>query len=355
MTETHEKYMYRCIQLAKKGLGSVSPNPMVGSVIVYKDLIIGEGYHRKYGEPHAEVIAVNAVQNKNLLRESTMYVSLEPCSHYGKTPPCADMIIENGIPEVIIGSIDPNPKVKGGGIKKLRDAGIKVKTGILSEECKELNIRFFTYHNKKRPYIILKWAETADGFIDICRKDPEKIKYYWITNEYCKTLVHKWRTEEDAFMIGTNTVINDNPQLTARNYRGRNPVRVVIDNSLKTDLSFRIYDDSAKTIVLNSLKNEEINNNIKYIKTDFSANSTRNIIKKLYEQKIQSVVIEGGAYTLEQFINEGLWDEARVFIGSKVFKKGVAAPSFKFLPFSEQTFDDSCLKIYRNSENETIF
>lgn len=347
MSALHKKYMLRCLQLAKNGFGNVSPNPMVGAVIVYKDRIIGEGYHRKYGESHAEVNAVNAVHDKSLLKKSTMYVSLEPCSHYGKTPPCADMIIQNGIPEIVIGSIDPNPKVSGNGIKKLREAGIKVRTGILAKECDELNKRFFFYHQKRRPYIILKWAETADGFIDICRKDPDKIKKYWITNEFCRTLVHKWRTEEDAFMIGANTVINDNPQLTARNWAGRNPVRIIVDKKNILSPNFKIFDKNAKTLIINSTKNSSLEN-IFYIKTKLDKDSEMNILKVLCENKIQSVVIEGGAQLLNSFIRSGLWDEARVFIGPKKFKKGLKAPAINSPISSCYSFDDCSLNVIVN-------
>lgn len=353
MIEQHNKYMNRCIRLAKKGFGKVSPNPMVGAVIVYKNKIIGEGYHQKYGEPHAEVNAINSVKDKSLLKYSCIYVSLEPCSHYGKTPPCADLIIRNKIPEVIIGSTDPNPKVKGRGIKKLQDAGVKVHYGVLKNECDELNKRFFTYHIKKRPYIIFKWAETKDGFIDMCRKSGIIKKSQWITNEFCRTLVHKWRTEEDAFMIGTNTVVNDNPLLTARNWTGKNPTRIIIDKNLKINESYRIFDKSALTIVINNVKDVQ-KQNILYLKTDIEKNSVFNIIKKLYEQKIQSVVIEGGSYTLKQFIQNKLWDEARIFKGSKVFNNGVSAPVFNYIPYKEFKYDDSLLRLYKNPDNETI-
>ncbi len=347
MSTLHEKYMQRCLQLAKNGFGNVSPNPMVGAVIVNKDRIIGEGYHQKYGEAHAEVNAINSVEDKSLLKTSTMYVSLEPCSHFGKTPPCADMIIENKIPEVVIGSIDPNPKVAGGGIKKLKDAGLTLTTGVLVKECDELNKRFFTYHLKKRPYIILKWAETADGFIDICRKDPDKIKNYWITNEFCRTLVHKWRTEEDAFMIGANTVINDNPHLTARNWSGRNPVRVIVDKNAELSKDYKILDKSAKTIVINSKKNL-CQENIAYIKSNLEKDSEKNILTVLYENKIQSLVIEGGAQLLNSFISSGLWDEARVFTGQKIFKRGLKAPVFNFHVTNSFAFDDCIMNVYIN-------
>ena len=351
MQKQHEKYMLRCIELAKKGMGEVSPNPMVGSVVVYKNKIIGEGYHRKYGEAHAEVNAINSVRNTELLKKSTIYVSLEPCSHYGKTPPCTDLIIEKKIPEIIIGSIDPNDKVSGKGIEKLKNAGLKIITGISENDCIKLNRRFYTYHIKKRPYIIFKWAQTKDGFIDIQRKANKNSTPEWITNEYCRTLVHKWRTEEDAFMVGTKTVLIDNPQLTARNWSGRNPVRVIIDKNLQIPKSFKIFDNKAKTIILNSKENKQ-EKNIFYVKTDFEKNAVQNIIKVLYEHKIQSVVIEGGAFTLNEFIKENLWDEARIFTGNKYFKTGIKAPDFDFPVSENYLYDDISLKIYKNPANE---
>ncbi len=264
----HEKYIKRCLELAEKGMGNVSPNPMVGAVIVHKDRIIGEGYHRKFGEAHAEVNAINSVENKDLLKESTIYVSLEPCAHIGKTPACADLIIKMQIPKVVVGSIDPYSKVDGKGIKKLEAASVSVVSGVMEEECAFLNRRFYTFHTKNRPYIILKWAQTADGFIDHFREPEANIKPAWITNEYCKALVHKWRTEEDAILTGKNTVILDNPQLTARNWYGKNPVRVCFDKMCELKISYKIFDTDADTIIINSLK-DSIENNVKYVKVDF--------------------------------------------------------------------------------------
>jgi len=352
MTVTHEKYIRRCIELARKGLGSVSPNPMVGSVIVHNDIIIGEGYHRKWGEAHAEVNAVNSVKDKSLLKESTIYVSLEPCAHVGKTPSCADMIVREDIPEIVVGSIDPYYQVAGKGIQKLKIAGRNVITGVLEKECIELNKRFYTFYQKKRPYIILKWAQTKDGFIDQMREVGKEPKASWITNDYCRTLVHKWRTEEDAFMVGTNTVMLDNPQLTARNWFGRNPVRITIDRNLSLNRNFKIFDNKAETIVFNSVK-DLLDSNLTFIKIDFCKNIIPQILGKLYNKQIQSIVVEGGRQTLLSFIDLGLWDEARVFTGDYIFESGVPAPTFRYKPEKTEVIDESELNWYYNSE--TIF
>jgi diaminohydroxyphosphoribosylaminopyrimidine deaminase/5-amino-6-(5-phosphoribosylamino)uracil reductase len=349
MNSVHEKYMARCIKLAKSGMGSVSPNPMVGSVIVCENKIIGEGFHRKYGEAHAEVNAINSVEDKSLLCKSTIYVSLEPCAHIGKTPSCADLLIEMKIPQIVIGSIDPYFQVAGKGIQKLKAANREIITGVLEKECISLNRRFYTYHIKKRPYIILKWAESNDGFIDYLRTKESKTKAQWITNEYCKTLVHKWRTEEDAFLVGTNTVILDNPQLTARNWSGKNPIRITIDEDLCLDKSHKIFDNQAETIIFNKIKNQkEINLN--YRKISFEIDIIPQILENLYEMEVQSVVVEGGLQTLESFISLGLWDEARVFYGQQGFGNGVLAPMFDYHETKTKTFGNSKLKSYYKNE-----
>jgi diaminohydroxyphosphoribosylaminopyrimidine deaminase/5-amino-6-(5-phosphoribosylamino)uracil reductase len=352
MTVIHEKHIRRCIELARKGLGSVSPNPMVGSVIVHNDIIIGEGYHRKWGEAHAEVNAVNSVKNKELLKESTIYVSLEPCAHVGKTPSCADMIVRENIPKIVVGSIDPYYQVAGKGIQKLEIAGREVITGVLEKDCIELNKRFYTFYIRKRPYIILKWAQTKDGFIDQLREVGKEPKASWITNDYCRTLVHKWRTEEDAFMVGTNTVLLDNPQLTARNWFGRNPIRITIDRNASLGRNFKIFDNNAETIVFNSIKDSE-DGNLKFIKIDFETNTILQMLEKLYDKQIQSIVVEGGLQTLQSFIDARLWDEARVFTGDYIFGNGVPAPTFRHKPAKIEVFDESELRWYFNSE--TIF
>ncbi|MDD4149023.1 MAG: bifunctional diaminohydroxyphosphoribosylaminopyrimidine deaminase/5-amino-6-(5-phosphoribosylamino)uracil reductase RibD [Bacteroidales bacterium] len=344
-----EKYMSRCIELARKGIRNVAPNPMVGSVIVHNGKIIGEAYHQKYGEAHAEVNAVNSVSNKSLLKESTLYVSLEPCAHVGKTPSCAKMIAELGIPKVVIGSIDPYFQVAGKGIEILKSAKIEVITGVLEKECINLNKRFYTYHQKKRPYIILKWAKTRDGFIDYIREPGIDTKAAWITNDHCKTLVHKLRTEEDAFMVGTNTILLDNPQLTARKWFGKNPLRITIDQYCQLNNSYQIFDNQAHTLVFNSIKDEN-DENISYIKLDFSQSIIPQILEILFELEIQSLVIEGGSQTLESFISLGLWDEALVFTGNSLFVKGVKSPAFGFISSKTEMFGDSKLEFFYNNE-----
>jgi len=341
--------MHRCLELAKKGAGTVSPNPMVGCVIVHEGTIIGEGYHRKCGEAHAEVNAVNSVKDKSLLKESTIYVSLEPCAHVGRTPACADMIVREGIPEIVIGSTDPYFQVAGKGIQKLESAGCTVITGVLEKECIDLNKRFYTYHTKKRPYIILKWAQTKDGYVDFVREPDCGAKAFWITNEYCKTLVHKWRTEEDAFLVGTNTVLLDDPQLTARNWSGRNPKRIVIDEHCIFDNSYKIFDNQAETLIFNSIK-DAVDKNINFIKIDFSQNIISQILNVLYDKQILSLVVEGGSQTLESFISAGMWDEARVFTGDYIFGKGVCAPKFVAEPKTTEVFGNSELRWYYNNE-----
>lgn len=333
--QTHDHYIKRCLQIAKNGLGITRPNPMVGAVIAYDNRIIGEGYTSPYGGPHAEVNAINAVKDKSLLKKSTIYVLLEPCSHFGKTPPCSDLIIKHNIPNVVIGCIDDNPEVAGKGIAKLKAHGCNVIVGVLEKECKDHLKRFFTFHNKKRPYIILKWAETQDGFIAPLSKDEQKP--VWITNIYSRQLVHKWRAEEQAILVGTNTVIADNPSLTVRDYEGENPIRIVLDNTNKLNENYKVFDASAKTI---QFTNNEL---------DFDKPIASQICSALYQHKINSVIIEGGSKTLQTFINDNLWDEARVFIGKTEFKEGVKAPILKKARLiSEQNILDDFLKIYKN-------
>ncbi|MBT8260877.1 MAG: bifunctional diaminohydroxyphosphoribosylaminopyrimidine deaminase/5-amino-6-(5-phosphoribosylamino)uracil reductase RibD, partial [Bacteroidia bacterium] len=298
----HETYIKRCIEIAKNGLGTTAPNPMVGCVIVVDNKIIAEGYTSPYGGNHAEVNALKAIKDKSLLEKATLYVTLEPCSHYGKTPPCSDLIIAHKIPNIVIGCIDDNPEVAGKGIKKLMDSGCNVTVGVLEAECKEHHKRFFRFHNKKRPYIILKWAETQDGFIAPLIK--EKKEPFWITNEYSRQLVHKWRTKEQAILVGTNTVVEDNPSLTSRVYNGKNPIRIVIDKNKILDKSLQIFDNASKTIVINKHN------------TNFNKPLAQQICNLLYQENINSVIIEGGTKTLQTFIDENLWDEARVFIGN---------------------------------------
>lgn len=343
---THEKYMARCIQLAKNGLGTTYPNPLVGSVIVYNGKIIGEGWHQKAGEAHAEVNAINSVKDKALLSKSTIYVSLEPCSHYGKTPPCADLISYHKIPNVVIGTIDSFTKVAGNGIKKLMESGAKITLGILEKECKELNKRFFTFHEKKRPYIILKWAETEDGFIAPLEKDEKKP--VWITNQYSRQLVHKWRTEEQGILVGTNTVLEDNPSLDARDYFGYNPIRILIDKNNKIDETFQIKNKKTKTIIINNREILTKNDDILYKNIIFDSIFTENILNYLHFLNIQSVIIEGGKKTIQGFIDEGLWDEARVFSNTIKFKNGIEAPKLNCKNFTDFQIKNDQLKIFRN-------
>lgn len=336
------------MELGKKGLGTTAPNPMVGCVIVHNNTIIAEGFTSPYGGPHAEVNAINAVKDKNLLKESTLYVTLEPCSHYGKTPPCANLIASHNIPEVYIGIRDPHDKVAGKGVKILEEAGCKVTIGILEDECREHHKRFLTFQEKKRPYVILKWAETQDGFLapdhEKRKTDPEP---YWISNRYSKQLVHQWRSEEQAILVGTNTVLEDNPKLTIRNWAGRNPIRVVLDRTLKIKGDFHVLDKSVDTIILTEEQDaSKYINGITYEVIDFSKPLAKQICEVLYRHNITSVFVEGGAKTLQSFIDEDLWDEARIFKGPVRFGSGIAAPGFKGKLKQEQSILSDTLYIY---------
>lgn len=324
MTE-EEKYMARCIQLAKNGLTRVSPNPMVGAVIVHNGKIIGEGYHAKCGCAHAEVNAIHSVKDESLLKESTIYVSLEPCSHYGKTPPCADLIIQKGIPNVVIGCQDPFSKVAGRGIQKLKDAGITVKVGVLEKECRMLIKRFITFNTLHRPYIILKWAESSDGFIDIERTEGEPVV---LSNPLTSMLVHKLRSEVDGIMVGTNTALLDNPSLNTRNWYGKNPIRIVIDKGLKLPEQLHLFDGSIQTLVFTE-KTKENQPNIEYATIDFSADIIPHICNILYKKNVQSLLVEGGSILLQSFINAGIWDEIRVEKAGISLHNGVKAPEIK--------------------------
>lgn len=320
---THDDYMKRCLELAQKGRGDVAPNPMVGSVLVYQGRIIGEGYHQRYGEAHAEVNCINSVRNEDqgLISQSVLYVSLEPCAHFGKTPPCADLIIRYKIPHVVIACRDPFEEVDGKGIERLKAAGIKVELGILEKEAVELNKRFFTFHALYRPYIILKWAKTADG--KIAGKGSERLL---ISNELTNRLVHKWRSEESSVLVGTKTALADNPALTNRLWTGASPIRIVIDRHLKLSGSLQLFDNSVKTIIFNTIKHEEKENYIFYkLKDETSLLSE--IMHALYGLKIQSVIVEGGPALQQSFIKEGLWDEARVITNTEMFiEEGLSAP-----------------------------
>lgn len=334
----HETYMQQCILLALKGFGKVAPNPMVGCVIVHDGKIIGEGYHQQYGQAHAEVNAIKSVENKELLLKSTLYVNLEPCSHYGKTPPCADLIIEYKIPNVVIGSIDSNSVVNGRGIEKLTKAGINVTEGILEAECKELNKRFFTFHEKKRPYIILKWAQTTDGFIDAKRNEESPGKALQISNAGSRKRVHQWRSQEQAIMVGTNTALLDNPQLTVRDWHGENPLRITIDKWLRIPKQNYLFDKSTPTLIFTAL-NEVSVPNLEFVKIDFEQAILPQILNELYKRSIQSLLIEGGEQLLNSIIDIDSWDEARVFISNKKIEKGVKAPLLKMDPVSKENIN----------------
>lgn len=346
MEETGEnKFMRRCLELASKAEGMTFPNPMVGSVIIYEDKILGEGYHLKAGEAHAEINAVNSVTDKSKLISSTLYVNLEPCSHYGKTPPCADFIISNKIPRVVIGTIDSSDKVSGLGIKKLKDAGCEVKSGILENECRSLNKRFFTFHEKKRPYIILKWAQSADGYLDKERSDNQKTEPNWITGKPERILVHKWRASEQAILVGAETIRTDSPKLNVREWTGHDPLKIILSSSGNVDTVSFGKSVSNTTIVFTHNSRAYIPDAQKIIlKKNIS--SAIQISDYLYNAGIQSLFIEGGAKTLNHFISEGLWDEARIFNGPEYFRKGVKAPFLSGIHVSKTIFDGSLLEIY---------
>lgn len=343
--------MSRCIQLAKNGLGTTYPNPLVGSVIVYGDKIISEGWHQKPGLPHAEAEAIgNLVTDEGLLKKATLYVNLEPCSHFGKTPPCADLILSKGIKKVVIGSKDPNPKVAGNGIKKLQDAGCEVISGVLEDTCDELNKRFFTFHNKKRPYIFLKWAQTNDGLIAPNKENRKKNRPVWITNGFSRQLVHKMRGEEMSILIGTTTAMDDNPSLTVRDWAGPNPIRLLIDRDLKLPANATILDGNVKTYVFTaeSKSKESTTGKTQYLQIDFSKEIASQICDALYAMEIQSLIVEGGARTHQTFIDANLWDEAVVFMGNKQFESGIPAPKLKGKLISETNLKEDRLQRFKN-------
>ena len=329
-------YMQRCIDLASRGIAQVAPNPMVGAVLVYEDRVIGEGYHMHYGQAHAEVNCLASVkaEDQQLISRSTLYVSLEPCNHFGKTPPCSDLIIKNKIPEVVIGCSDSFEKVNGTGIQKLKEAGINVKCGILEEEAQFLNRRFFTFHQKQRPYIILKWAQSKDGFIAADANHRTKI-----SNEITDKLVHQWRSEESAIMVGTHTVHFDNPELTVRHVSGRNPVRVIIDKNLSIPDNSKILNQEAPTIIFNEISDIEKGLN-RFVKLDFAQDSLSQMMSYLYQEKIMSVIVEGGQKLLQSFIDQHLWDEARVIKNKDLeLQRGVAAPKLNAVEKKEDGFE----------------
>ncbi len=338
--------MRRCLELAKNGIGTTRPNPSVGAVVVYNDKIIGEGFTSPYGGPHAEVNAIRSVKDEELLAKSTIYVTLEPCSHFGKTPPCSDLIVSKNIPNVVIGTIDTHSVVAGKGIEKLKSNGCNVVVGVLEEECKKHHKRFFTVQNKKRPFVILKWAETSNGFI--APKSKENQSPVWISNEYAKQLVHKWRAEEHAILVGTNTVLADNPKLNVRSWTGQNPVRIVLDRTLKLSSDLSIYDKTVKTIIVSQVERESTNENLVYERINFESDVPKQLLEVLSKHKIQSVIIEGGSVTLQSFIDDNLWDEARVFIGNNNFEDGIKAPTLNGKLEKEEQLINNILRTYLN-------
>lgn len=318
---------------------------MVGSVITvpdsdapYGERIIGEGYHRQYGGPHAEVHAVQSVAQKELLKEATVYVSLEPCSHFGKTPPCASLLVDCGVKRVVTGCLDPNPNVAGRGVALLEQAGIEVLVNVLQMEALHINRRFITFHTKKRPYVLLKWAQTLDGFIADATGRPK-----WISNPLSRQFVHKWRSEEASIMVGSQTAINDNPQLNTRDWSGNSPMRVLMDGRNRVAAETNALDGSIPTLVFNELKEERLDH-LEFIKNE--RKNLNKVLETLYSKNVTSVFVEGGSALLQSFINENLWDEARVFIGNTSFKEGVKAPELPAIEYSTTTIHTNQLRTY---------
>lgn len=340
-----EQFMARCIQIAQNGLGSTYPNPFVGSIIVHKGKIIGEGFTSKYGGPHAEVNAVNSVKDQSLLSECTLYVTLEPCSHFGKTPPCCDLVIAKNFKRVVIGTLDPFAEVNGQGYLRLLENGIDVTLGVLEKECIELNRRFITFHQEKRPYIILKWAQTQDGYMG--HNDVQK----WITNRFSKQIVHQWRTEEQAILVGKKTALIDNPQLNTRYWHGKNPLRLSIDKFLAIPRNYHLYDQSVPTVIFNAIEDSE-QDNLKLIKIDFNENIIPPILDYLYQNNYQSLIVEGGSDTIQKFIDLNLWDEARILTSDTFWNEGILAPTVRGKRVNQHKVLNDYVTVIRNQENE---
>ncbi|MEN8230062.1 MAG: bifunctional diaminohydroxyphosphoribosylaminopyrimidine deaminase/5-amino-6-(5-phosphoribosylamino)uracil reductase RibD [Bacteroidota bacterium] len=347
--ERDEIYMRRCFELARKGLGLTRTNPLVGCVIVHNNRIIGEGYHHEFGGPHAEVNAIRSVKDPSLFSEATLYCSLEPCAHHGKTPPCSMLIAQKGIRRVVISNLDPFPSVNGQGVRQMRDAGIEVEPGCLAEEGTRLNRRFFIYLKKRRPYVILKWAQSLDGFIDLEREPGDLEGPRWITGDECQTLVHKWRTEEAAIMVGTNTIITDNPRLNIRRWTGDNPVRITIDRNGRLSKGANILDGEQDTIVFTGVPGK-YSGRTRSIHVDPSY-ELGDLLEELYDQQIISVFVEGGAKLHDSFLKSGLWDEARVFTGKMTFSQGVKAPELHKNPDEKLVLCDTKLELFKNEGN----
>jgi diaminohydroxyphosphoribosylaminopyrimidine deaminase/5-amino-6-(5-phosphoribosylamino)uracil reductase len=346
MTETDDiKFMHRCLELAFGAEGLTYPNPMVGSVIVYDGKILGEGYHIRSGESHAEVIAIDSVSDKTKLKLSTLYVNLEPCSHFGKTPPCADYIISNQIPRIVIGATDTSEKVSGKGIKRLLEAGCEVKTGVVEKDCRWLNRRFFTFHERKRPYIMLKWAQSADGYLDTLRSEDHKSEPKWITGKPERILVHKWRAAEQAILVGAGTLRADEPRLNVRDWKGNDPLKLVLSSSGSVNLGSLLNNPNAEVLVFTHNVSADVPVETKVLLNDNEPSSVQ-IARYLYSSGIQSLFIEGGAEVLNHFISTGLWDEARIFRGEDYFRDGVKAPLINGILSSRTVFSGSSLEIY---------
>ena len=347
-TMSNNSFMLRAVQLAEYGLGAVSPNPLVGCVIVRGGMIIGEGWHREFGGPHAEVNAIRQVDKQEWLKESEMYVTLEPCSHIGKTPPCTGLIIQKEIRKVYIANLDPNPVVNGSGIKALENAGISVFTGMEDVAAGKMNRRYLTALKLHRPYFILKWAQTLDGFIAHENHDSK-----WISNGLSRQLVHQWRAQEDAVLAGFNTVLYDNPRLNVRDWKGKNPARIILDPELKLPPGLNVFDHSQSTFIFNGTM-EKSEENLKYMKINRS-HLLQEVSGRLVHQGIHSVLVEGGGATINEFINHGFWDEARVFVSDKIFNRGIPAPKLIGQTLTDQTgVTGDTLYIYMNQKPESI-
>ena len=345
MAHTEEMYMQRCLQLAACGAREVAPNPMVGAVLVKNGKVIGEGFHLRYGEPHAEPNAIASVQDEASLRECTLYVNLEPCSHYGKTPPCAELIIKKGIPRVVVGMLDPNPMVAGRGVTMLRNAGVDVVVGVLEHECRELNKRFICYHEQHRPYIILKWAQSADGYIDRNRTDRSE-PVAVLSSSFTKQLVHKMRAENMAILVGTRTAMLDNPGLRTTRWSGNNPVRIVLDRTGKLPSDSKPFDGKARTIVFTEKQDYGHYENTDICCVDFTHQLWEQIMSELYQQKLHSIIIEGGSMILNDLLTKNLWDEIQVETSPKYLGSGVKAPLFCASMTKEECYDGHILRHY---------
>lgn len=352
MNEVQEVFMKRALFLAYKAKGTTRPNPMVGCVIEKDGKIIGEGWHYKAGEPHAEVMAIRSIKNLSELNQSTLYVTLEPCSHHGRTGPCTDLIVEKKIPRVVVGTQDPYERVNAAGIKKLRSSGVEVIEGVLKRECRALNRVFFNFHEKKRPYVILKWAQSRDGFIDASAYEKNTKKIFWISNVYSRQLVHLWRTQEQALLIGTQTAQNDNPRLNVREWHGTNPLRILLDRELRLPYQLNLYDQKQPTLIFTEKTPPKNKDKLRFMQTPFTETALEDLLKKVYNINVQSLIVEGGKRILESFIQKKLWDEARVFTARKELKSGLRAPVIQGKIQEQKNIDDDQLMILTPFEKE---